>query len=220
MTQTIEKVVNPVFWDYSWKEFKLFNKNSETEISSIADLKIVKEVVIDILKEYEQRSRNGKNKAYLSAIKDKYKQIGYCDRRAEELKNCTDSLSSSNTCYGVAIESRSSTKSREESKKQLELFCTDSLSNYNPYHSVAIESKSSTDNGHIGTYTAGGSCRSQNKYFRYSYRDGNKMKHLHIRGGNTEAIAAETNAFLIQLEIDRNQSVKEIIKFIKTKINV
>jgi hypothetical protein len=42
----------------------------------------------------------------------------------------------------------------------------------------------------ISTYTPRGTARS-GEYFRYSYRDGSRMKHIHIRGGNTDSPIAQ-----------------------------
>jgi len=42
----------------------------------------------------------------------------------------------------------------------------------------------------ISTYTPRGTARS-GQYFRFSYRDGSKMRHIHIRGGNTDSPIAQ-----------------------------
>jgi hypothetical protein len=41
----------------------------------------------------------------------------------------------------------------------------------------------------ISTYRPRGTARS-GEYFRFSYRDGSRMKHIHIRGGNTDSLLA------------------------------
>ena len=42
----------------------------------------------------------------------------------------------------------------------------------------------------ISTYQPRGTARS-GKYFRFSYRDGSRMRHIHIRGGNTDSPIAQ-----------------------------
>ncbi|MEG5018271.1 MULTISPECIES: hypothetical protein [unclassified Microcoleus] len=42
----------------------------------------------------------------------------------------------------------------------------------------------------ISTYRPRGTARS-GEYFRFSYRDGSRMKHIHIRGGNTDSPIAQ-----------------------------
>ncbi|MEG4396483.1 hypothetical protein QUB30_29280, partial [Microcoleus sp. BROC3] len=42
----------------------------------------------------------------------------------------------------------------------------------------------------ISTYQPRGTARS-GEYFRFSYRDGFKMRHIHIRGGNTDSPIAQ-----------------------------
>ncbi len=42
----------------------------------------------------------------------------------------------------------------------------------------------------ISTYRPRGTARS-GEYFRFSYRDGSRMRHIHIRGGNTDSPVAQ-----------------------------
>jgi len=42
----------------------------------------------------------------------------------------------------------------------------------------------------ISTYRPRGTARS-GEYFRFSYRDGSRMRHIHIRGGNTDSPIAQ-----------------------------
>jgi hypothetical protein len=42
----------------------------------------------------------------------------------------------------------------------------------------------------ISTYSPRGTARS-GEYFRFSYRDGSRMRHIHIRGGNTDSPIAQ-----------------------------
>jgi hypothetical protein len=45
----------------------------------------------------------------------------------------------------------------------------------------------------ISTYRPRGTARS-GEYFRFSYRDGSRMRHIHIRGGNTDSPIAQAKA--------------------------
>ena len=47
--------------------------------------------------------------------------------------------------------------------------------------------------GPVATYQPKGTARG-GKYFRFSYRAGEKMKHLHIPGGNTGSVLAQSRA--------------------------
>jgi len=42
----------------------------------------------------------------------------------------------------------------------------------------------------ISTYRPRGTARS-GEYFRFSYRDGSRIRHIHIRGGNTDSLIAQ-----------------------------
>lgn len=58
--------------------------------------------------------------------------------------------------------------------------------------------------------------RTKNHYFRLSYRQRGKMKHLHIPGGNTRAELALYRAKKIQELIDRGADLEEVIAAVKT----
>jgi hypothetical protein len=47
--------------------------------------------------------------------------------------------------------------------------------------------------GPVATYRPKGTARG-GEYFRFSYRAGGKMKHLHIPGGNTDSVLAQSRA--------------------------
>lgn len=51
-------------------------------------------------------------------------------------------------------------------------------------------------------------------YFRFSYRDGSRVKHKHIRGGNTGSQAGRANADKIRDMIARRESLSEILNAI------
>lgn len=73
-----------------------------------------------------------------------------------------------------------------------------------------------SSNGAVTIYYAGGTSRGKQKYYRYSYRDGKRMKHCHIPGGNIDSISAKKRAALVQVEIDSSRSPSEILEFIKS----
>jgi hypothetical protein len=54
------------------------------------------------------------------------------------------------------------------------------------------------------------------KYFRLSYRQGKKMKHIHIPGGNTLAELAQYRAKKLQEMINRGAELGEVIAAVKT----
>jgi hypothetical protein len=58
--------------------------------------------------------------------------------------------------------------------------------------------------------------RRKSEYYRVTWRDGNKVKHLHIPGGNTLSILAQYRAGKLQEMIDRGAELGEIIAAVKT----
>ncbi len=58
--------------------------------------------------------------------------------------------------------------------------------------------------------------RSQRKYFRLSWREGKKTKHLHIPGGNVNAILAQYRARRLREMIARGAELGEVIAQVKT----
>ena len=122
--------------------------------------------------------------------------------------------------------------------KQLELFsvekstsdvsyldddlCTDSLTDLKYHYSVVSESKCTTEklvsesSGTINTYCAAGKARGHNQYFRYSWRDGNRVRHRHIPGGNIDSLTAQKRVAMILLEIGVGRSPEYILEMIKS----
>ena len=49
------------------------------------------------------------------------------------------------------------------------------------------------------------------EYFRLSYRDGAKMRHIHIRGGNVNSLLAQNRVRLLQNAINSGAKLPEII---------
>lgn len=65
----------------------------------------------------------------------------------------------------------------------------------------------------VGEYSPG---KSNRKYFRLSYRNGRRIKHIHIRGGSTISELAKYRAEKLQEMIDRGAELEEIIAATKT----
>lgn len=67
-------------------------------------------------------------------------------------------------------------------------------------------------NGVVGVYQPG---KRKSKYFRYSIRIGNRIKHHHIRGGNIFNQLAQLRAFEIKEMINASASYPEIVNVIQ-----
>ncbi len=65
----------------------------------------------------------------------------------------------------------------------------------------------------VNTYSPG---KRKTKYYRLSYFQDGKTKHLHIPGGNTRSKLAQDRAKVLQKLIDRGAELKEIIAVVKT----
>ncbi len=65
----------------------------------------------------------------------------------------------------------------------------------------------------VNTYSPG---KRKTKYYRLSYFQDGKTKHLHIPGGNVSAPLAQDRAKVLQKLIDRGAQLKEIIAVVKT----
>lgn len=61
--------------------------------------------------------------------------------------------------------------------------------------------------------------RRNKKYFRLSWREGKKWKHLHIPGGNTDSPLARYRAEKLQQLCDRGAELEEVIAAVKTYSN-
>jgi hypothetical protein len=68
----------------------------------------------------------------------------------------------------------------------------------------------------ISTYTPRGTARS-GEYFRLSYRDGSRMRHIHIRGGNTDSPIAQAKVKEVRSLLAAGVPVAEIASLIKEK---
>jgi hypothetical protein len=65
----------------------------------------------------------------------------------------------------------------------------------------------------VNTYRPGGK---KHFYYRLSYRDGKKMKHLHIPGGNINSDLANYRADKLRTMIARGAELDEVIAAVRT----
>ncbi len=66
---------------------------------------------------------------------------------------------------------------------------------------------------HVNSYAPGGR---DTFYYRLSWRDGRRTKHLHIRGGNIYSQLAQTRAEQIRQMCDRGDELEKIIDTVKS----
>jgi len=67
----------------------------------------------------------------------------------------------------------------------------------------------------INIYKAKGTARGDRKYFRYSYKEAGKVKHLHIGGGNIHSVVARSRMQLVRDALARGQSSNQIKQLIR-----
>lgn len=67
----------------------------------------------------------------------------------------------------------------------------------------------------VSEYQPGGTASKGNKYYRFSYRKGKRIKHIHIKGGNTCNPVAIKRKELIEAWIKNDIALEKIIKWIK-----
>ena len=65
----------------------------------------------------------------------------------------------------------------------------------------------------INIYQTG---KSQSKYYRYSFYEGGKIKHLHIKGGNTSNSLVKKRVMSLRTKIASGATHEEIVKIIKS----
>ncbi|GEM_PF-5105896 len=112
----------------------------------------------------------------------------------------------------------------DDSVSPIEAFQSDtesSLSQTDTHDSVSIidadtESPYHWDRQGDLKYVPGGTARTKNNYFRYSYRDNGKMRHVHIPGGNTGSPAAQMHWEEVQRLVRSGASPKYIVQIIKS----
>jgi hypothetical protein len=73
----------------------------------------------------------------------------------------------------------------------------------------------------VSTYRPRGTARSiENcplKYFRFSYRDGSKVRHVHIRGGNTDSPIAQAKVAEVRSQLAAGIPPAEIAKMLASR---
>ncbi len=97
------------------------------------------------------------------------------------------------------FDNRPKPSSNNDSKKEKQLFDNNN----------SITEKS------VSEYQPGGTASKSNKYYRFSYRKGNRTKHIHIKGGNTCSKLAIKRKQLVEAWIINDIPVEKIIKWIK-----
>jgi hypothetical protein len=78
-----------------------------------------------------------------------------------------------------------------------------------------IDSITTNPCGAIGKYHARGNTRGNPKYWRFSYRDGRRVRHVHIPGGNCTNPVAVARADLVRHAIANGRSAPEILELIR-----
>lgn len=68
----------------------------------------------------------------------------------------------------------------------------------------------------VSPYYPRGNAKGVNQYFRFSYRDGEQMKHLHIPGGNTRNPLAISRAKKILTFIEEGATPSQVKKLIES----
>ena len=64
-------------------------------------------------------------------------------------------------------------------------------------------------------YQPGGKAGGDNKYYRFSYKENRRSRHIHIKGGNITNPLAIKHKSLVEAWIRENVSLEKIIEWIK-----
>ncbi|MGK7885166.1 MAG: hypothetical protein AB4057_11150 [Crocosphaera sp.] len=67
----------------------------------------------------------------------------------------------------------------------------------------------------VTEYQPRGTSGGENKYYRFSYREGRRVKHIHIKGGNITNPLAIKRRDLVKAWIREDIELEKIIKWIK-----
>lgn len=72
------------------------------------------------------------------------------------------------------------------------------------------------DNPHgcINTYSPGGTARGKRYYFRYSYYEGSRKRHIHIKGGSISSNLARSRAGQVNEWIAQKLEPREIVQLV------
>jgi len=83
-------------------------------------------------------------------------------------------------------------------------------------YTVALGDNDDSVSKAISTYRPRGTARS-GEYFRFSYRDGLRMRHIHIRGGNTDSPIAQAKVQEVRSLLAAGVPAKEVAALLKPK---
>ncbi len=67
----------------------------------------------------------------------------------------------------------------------------------------------------VSEYSPGGTAARGNYYYRFSYREGRRVKHIHIKGGHTGNKLAIKRKGLVEAWIRENIPLEKIIEWIR-----
>jgi hypothetical protein len=139
----------------------------------------------------------------------------------EVLNNTNDSLTFENNRVSESLVSDATNDSltfenNRVSESLVSDATNDSLTFENNRVSESLVSDATNDSlTAVNIYKARGTARGDRKYFRYSYKEGGKTKHLHIGGGNIHSVVARYRAQLARDAIARGESPQEIKQLIR-----
>jgi len=86
----------------------------------------------------------------------------------------------------------------------------------NDSESRDIPELSESSSGTVQIYQSGGTSRGNNSYYRYMWFDGDRVRHRHIKGGNTCNPVAQKRVAMILTEIGLGRSPEYILEMIKS----
>jgi len=67
----------------------------------------------------------------------------------------------------------------------------------------------------VNQYSPKGTARGGFAYFRFSYKEGSRVLHVHIKGGNVRSSLAQARAALVRDAAREGKSNSEIVRTIK-----
>ncbi|OCR00237.1 hypothetical protein BCD67_24845 [Oscillatoriales cyanobacterium USR001] len=68
----------------------------------------------------------------------------------------------------------------------------------------------------VSCYRPGGTAKGQHEYFRFSYRDGSRVRHRHIPGGNVSSLIAQSRADRVRKAIVSGSSTSQVLELIRS----
>ncbi|MCC3422274.1 MAG: hypothetical protein JGK24_08345 [Microcoleus sp. PH2017_29_MFU_D_A] len=134
-----------------------------------------------------------------------------------------DSVSEAITPVEVDTESNSPNDSVSEAIAPVEVDTESNSPNDSVSEAIApveVDTESNSPNDSvsgckaISTYRPRGTARS-GEYFRFSYRDGSRMRHIHIRGGNTDSPIAQARVEEVRSLLAAGAKSAEIVEMLR-----